>query len=218
MNRITISICRDLLRAGQVPDASSSLKLTYWWWKTTVTVKASNEISESTNQSSFRFSIRAVFLLSTAVCVGFTTFPFLHLVRPGIFFSGYILVSGLAFGLSGRAGLGCYLLHFLGALFISDYLAIICFAQSPSWEVPTNSRLVFNSILTGTGLWWSFIAIRHGHWSTKLITTVPLFLILASAISAIFFAIRHPELIFAYWLNWDIAQPFVCVSPWSLPD
>lgn len=164
-------------------------------------MKADNENSESANGSNFRFSIRAIFLLTTSVCIGFAMRPFLPFVRPGTLVGGYILVSAVAFGLSGRENLGRYLLHFLGALFGSHYLAIICFAPRTCWEVPSNSVLVFNAILTGVSLWLSFIAIRHGHWSTKVITIVPLFLISASATSAILFAIRHPGMFLGQWLN-----------------
>ena len=165
--------------------------------KATVTLEADDENSKRASWTNFRFSIRSVFLLTTAVCIGFAIFPFVvahpRVLGP-VLLNSYVLFAGVAFGLSGRADLGRYFGRFFLAMLLSSYLAAVCLSLPSTYYVPSNFDIVFNATLIMVGLWLSCTALLHGHWSTKLVTLFPLFLILASAISVARFAIFHSEL------------------------
>jgi len=154
-----------------------------------MTLKAGSDKSQSTNGANFRISIRTVFLLSTVFCVGFVIFPFLPFVRPETLLSSFVLVQVVALVLSAQAKLGRYFVCFLGALLVS----ICLWPPIACW--PSSSELLFNVILIGAGLCFSCVAVRYGHWSTKLITLIPLFFISAIALDAILYVTGCPRVL-----------------------
>lgn len=150
---------------------------------------------EPSKRRKFKFTLSSLFVLTLLVAIFLAVAPFVDL---DVLFLTYCAFIVFALAKSVRANGGVYYFQFACSLMI-----LLSFLPELGPYSPSDTQVVVNAGLLGIGMWLSFNAVRHGHWSTKLAAILPLCMLSVFAFYALKFGVLHTDYVVDYWLARD---------------